>query len=136
MTDAVYYRYEDYLEGSGGFDVHGDYQPGPSRVRVHIVTFEVVKKTPKGAWVKHPSELDGSMQTYFIADRWFKKYANPTQEGARFDFIARKRYLIAVQERRIRDARVAIAAAELNDFEPGLKGLPTRLRFVHAWEQS
>lgn len=105
MSD-VYYRFEDELVGTGGFSMDGDYEPGPAYLRVKIVTFPVEKRTPKGAWVKL---YDG---TRFIADRWFCKFANPTVEGARADFIARKRRLIAIQTRRIRDAEEAIELAK------------------------
>lgn len=107
MTD-VYYRFQDRHVGTGSFDVDGDYTPGPSYVTVEVCTYEVDKKTPKGAWVWTDNGRE------FIADRWFCKYANPTLEGARADFIARKKKLIAVQTRRIHDAEEAIKLATEN----------------------
>jgi hypothetical protein len=115
MTGAVYYRFEDKLVGSGGFDIYGDYVPGPSYVKVEIVTFEVDRLTPKGAWVWLPTR--GSympMTRRFVCNGWYNKYANPTIEGARADFIARKKRLIAIQTRRVRDAQEAIDLAEAN----------------------
>lgn len=112
MTDAVYYRFEDELVGTGGFDIDGDYIPGPSYVRVRIVTFIVDKLTPKGAWVWLP--VDGCMTKRFVCNNWYSKYANPTVEGARKDFIARKKRLIDIQSRRIRNAQEAIELAEAN----------------------
>jgi len=109
-----YYRFEDDLVGTGGFDIDGDYIPGPSYVRVRVLTYEIAKRTPKGAWVRHPSPVDGSMQTYLILDHWHKKHANPTLEGARQDFIARKQRLIDVQTRRIKNAQEAIDLAKNN----------------------
>lgn len=129
MTD-VYYRFEDYLQGSGGYSMFtGEWEPGPSALRVQVQHYEVEKKTPNGAWIR-----DGAGERRFIADRWHKKFANPTLEGARQDFIARKRCLIFIQERRVRDARLAIATAEKNEFERDVAGLPRRLKRVHSWE--
>lgn len=129
MTD-VYYRYEDYLQSSGGYDMQGEWEPGPSVLRVRVVHYPVVKKTPKGAFI-----YDDVGKRRFICDNWYCKFANPTVEGARRDFIARKRKLIAVQERRIRDARLAIATAERNEFETrGLLGERRYLKRVHSWE--
>ena len=129
MTD-VYYRYEDFLQSSGGIDMCGEWEPGPSVLRVRVMQFDVVKKTPKGAWI------NGNGGKQFIADRWFNKFANPTLEGARQDFLARKRRLIAIQKRRIRDARLAIATAKKNQPEHGglLGEQLGYLKRVHAWE--
>lgn len=133
MTEeAVYYRFEDFLEGSGGYDIHGEWEPGPSSLRVQVVTFPVIKKTPKGAWIRV-----GGVGRQLVLDHWHRKFANPTLEGARRDFIARKRRLISIQEARIRDAKIAIATAERNEFED--RGLLSELRYlkrVHAWELS
>lgn len=127
---GFYYRYADFLESSGGYDMSGEWEPGPSVVRVQIEQFEVVKKTPKGAWI-----VDNNGDRRLILDHWFNKYANPTLDGARRDFIARKKKLIAIQEARIRDARLAIATAEKNIAETGgLAGLPTRLKRLYSWE--
>lgn len=105
MNDAVYYRYEDYLQSSGGYDMQGEWEPGPSVVRVQVLTYPIVRKTPKGAWVM----IDGEKR--FVADYWNKKHANPTSEGAKADFIARKKRLIAIQSARIRTAEQAIMIA-------------------------
>lgn len=113
-TGLVYYRFEDERVGTDGFDIYGDYIAGPSYLRVKIVTFEVDKLTPKGAWVWLPDPRDGAMTRRFVCNNWYSKYANPTVEGARADFIARKKRLIAIQSRRIRDAEEAIKLAEAN----------------------
>lgn len=129
MTEAVYYRYEDFLQGSGGYDMQGEWEPGPSVLRVQVRTFDILKRTPKGAWINGP---DGKQ---FICDNWFNKFANPTAEGARKDFIARKRRLIAIQERRIHDARLAIATAEKNvALGATWAGAPIVLKTVRSWE--
>lgn len=104
MTDT-YFRMEDYLESTGYCDVDGDFVPGKPNVKLRVLTYTVARKTPKGAW------LIVDCERRFIADRWFKKYANPTLEGARADFIARKERLIAVQMRRIHHAQDAVNQA-------------------------
>lgn len=125
MTD-VYYRYEDFLQGTGGWDVCGEWEPGPSVVRVQVLTYPVVRKTPKGAWIN----VDG--ETRFIADHWNKKHANPTSDGAKADFIARKKRLIAIQSHRIRNAEQAIAIAEQDRRVHGTRliGMPAILSMV------
>ena len=126
-TGLVYYRFEDELVGTGYFDIDGDYVPGPSYVRVKIATFNVDKVTPKGAWVWLPSrEGYMPMTRRFVCNSWYNKYANPTVEGARADFIARKKRLIAIQSRRIRDAEEAINLAETNR-ERSLYGAPIKV---------
>lgn len=111
MND-VYYRFVDDLVGTGGFDVDGDYVPGEPYVRVRIWSYDIVRRTPKGAWVL--TDETGVMSEHLILDRWHKKYANPTIEGARNDFIARKQRLIDIQTRRIRHAQEAIDLAKTN----------------------
>lgn len=129
MTE-FYYRYVDFLESSGGYDVTGEWEPGPSSLRVRIEQFEVVRKTPKGAWI-----IDNSGDRRLILDHWFNKFANPTLEGARRDFIARKKKLIAIQEARIRDAKLAVATAEKNVLEDsGIRGELRHLKRVYSWK--
>lgn len=120
-TGHVYYRFEDEHVGTGGFDIDGDYTPGPSYLRVKCVAFPVDRLTPKGAWI-----WDENWSRRFICNNWYSKYANPTIEGARTDFIARKRRLITIQSRRIRDAEQAIALAEANQ-ERSLYNAPIKV---------
>lgn len=131
MSDlGVYYRYDDFLESSGGYDQSGEWEPGPSSIRVAVRQYEIVKKTPKGAWI-----LNDMGERQLILDHWYCKFANPTLEGARQDFLARKRKLIAIAKRRIRDARIAVETVKRNEFETyGIRQKLGHLKRVYSWE--
>lgn len=100
----TWYRYEDYLEGTGYTDVSGEYVHTGSRVRVRCWSLKLIKRTPKGVVVEPP---EGGRR--FIADRWHRKYACPTRELAVESFVARKMRQAEIYEARALDARKAAA---------------------------
>lgn len=106
MTGDHWFRVEDRLVSGGGFDVHGDYQPGSSRVTVVVVKFPVVKYTPKGAWLRVGGERR------FVLREVRRRFAAPTMELATESFIARKKKQASIYETRVKHARRAIQMAE------------------------
>lgn len=104
MSDPeVYYRYEDRLQGTGGYDIMGEWEPGPSHVVVNLFKYPVLKHTPKGVWI---SQLGG--RPMFICQNWRKKFACPTIEEAKHSFIKRKERQAGIYEARAMNARKAI----------------------------
>lgn len=102
MSGAVWYRYEDYLEG----DEYSSY------VRVALRRYAVLKETPKGVWIMRGPGWYGRRARRFVLRDARKRFACPTPEEAAASFRARKE-----RQRRIYMHRVAHAeqALELID---------------------
>ena len=101
MSDPeLYYRFEDRLESSGGFDMWGEWEPGPSHPVIHLNTFPVLRHTPKGVWIR-----DHGGDRRFICNSWTKRYALPSIEEAKHSFIKRKERQAGIYEARARTAR-------------------------------
>ena len=112
----VYYRYEDYLQGTGGWDMQGEWEPGPSVIRIRVVEFKVLKVTPKGVWLK---VFDGKR---FVLNSAIKRFADPTLERALVSFRKRKERQASIYEARARNAREAIRRAEHGKLTTSLVG--------------
>lgn len=110
MTE-LYYRFEDRLEGSGGWDIMGEWESGPSRTVIHLNTFPVIRRTPKGVWIR---DCGGTPR--FICDNWVKRYALPSIDEAKHSFIKRKERQAGIYEARARTAREALALAHSDKF--------------------
>lgn len=113
QTSELYYRFEDHLEGSGGYDIHGEWEPGPSRTIVKLYSFEVRRHTPKGVWI-WDNHQNGAER--FICHTWTKRFALPSIEEAKLSFIKRKERQAGIYEARARTAREAIALAQANSY--------------------
>ena len=106
------YRYEDVMY-AGPVDEYGD-NSGPGELRVELREYEVVKTTPKGAWIRR-SSIDSKR---FVNLQARKKYACPTIEEAAESFRARKNAQI-----RINQARVVRAQRALHILDCGKEAL-------------
>lgn len=111
----VWYRYEQ-RDLAAPFDETGRM---PGRTTVELLTFEVVRRTPKGAWIARlfrTSNEFGGGGGFRGAERFVlasarRRYACPSRDEAMASFVARKRRQIAVYEARIARARVALMLA-------------------------
>lgn len=99
----TFYRFEDY-----GVSVGSEEFGFSSRRELSLREFQVIKETPKGAWI----------QMTFCGDKRFvrldarKQYACPTIELARQSFIARKKRQIKILTKQLRNAEEALGFAE------------------------
>jgi hypothetical protein len=100
----TYYRFEDYLQGTGGYDIHGEWEPGLAYVALRLQTFPVLKHTPKGVWIR-----DSGGARRFIFHIWRKRYALPSIDEAKTSFLRRKERQAGIYEARAKSARTAIA---------------------------
>jgi hypothetical protein len=107
----LYYRFEDHLESSGGYDVTGEWEPGPSRTVIRLLSFPLIRRTPKGVWIR-----DTGGGERFICHTWRKRYALPSIDEAKHSFIKRKERQAGIYEARARTAREALALAQANKF--------------------
>jgi hypothetical protein len=115
MTE-YYYRIEDYLESSGSWDMQGEWEPGPSRLRLRVEAFEVLKHTPKGVQLRVYGERR------FVLRDAYRRFACATLDEAKESFIARKEKQASIYEARARDARKAIVMCASNTLKPALFG--------------
>lgn len=76
------YRYQDW-QASGGVDEWG-YSLGPSKTYVSLMTFRIIRTTPKGVWINY-----GCTEKFVKLDAR-KRFACPTKEEALESFLARK----------------------------------------------
>ncbi len=108
MTAAVFgntytkwYRYTDSRVCGVGYD--GDVEWGNSQCKIYLQELEVLKETPKGAW------LNNHGTRRFVLRTAHKRFACPTKEEAKESFLARKRAHLRHLHRKVRDIEEAIA---------------------------
>ncbi|RUX60186.1 hypothetical protein [Mesorhizobium sp. M7A.F.Ca.CA.002.12.1.1] len=102
-----YYRYEDYLEGTGYTDVCGEHVHTGSRLRIRVHAFPVLKHTLKGVWLR-----GSGGEPRFVLHAANKRYADATVERALVSFKARKKRQQEIYEHRAKNAAEAIQLAE------------------------
>lgn len=115
----VLYRYVDrvFSRGVNEFD---DPLPGYT-LRVELREYQIVKRTPSGAWIyvgysfPIPLPLDGRDKR-FIRLTARKKFACETKEEAMESFRARKVRQIEILRARLRKAEDALEASKDSDF--------------------
>ncbi|ESX17859.1 hypothetical protein X766_15730 [Mesorhizobium sp. LSJC255A00] len=112
-----FYRYEDYLEGTGYTDVCGEYVHTGSRLRIRVHAFPVIKHTPKGVWLRGYGG-----EPRFVLHSAHKRYADATVERALVSFKARKLRQQQIYEARANNAAAAIKLAEHNQRSPSSFG--------------
>ena len=83
-SEEYLYRYDDYREHSGGFDVNGEPMSG-SRCRVSLEKYRILKHTPKGV------QINCWGVRKFVNLKARKRFACPTKEEAKKSFIDRKK---------------------------------------------
>lgn len=108
MTE-VWFRVEDTTY-SAGVDECGDPIPG-GPTRPNLLTVEVLRHTPCGAWVVGPHG-----ECKFVNLSWSKRYALPTVKEAIVSYQARKRRQIQLALATIRMAEEAMAYLDAKGF--------------------
>jgi len=101
MKDVLY-RYHDTL--CAPYLDEFDNPDGPSRVVVSLETYEILRKTPKGAWV----QCFGKDKFVLLAAK--KRFACPTKEEALKSFVARKS-----TQRRILSDKILVAESAIRE---------------------
>ena len=101
----TWYRYE--LQLSAGSCAE-DGNPGPAHFRVALITFKVVRETPKGVWLK-PEDCWVMVEPRFVLKAARKRYACPSEEEAFESYKARKLKRIKILEQLADRERRAIA---------------------------
>ncbi len=107
----IWYRYEDVAYS------HADMETGShsySTVEVELYEFEVVRVTPRGAWIamgpcSRFESIHGAARFVLASAR--KRFVHPTKKEAMASFVARKRRQIQIYEARIARARRALEKA-------------------------
>ena len=112
---AVWYRATETTTGTGYVDECGDWhRTGDSSVKILIEELEVLKRTPKGVWLKVDSyDIYGMAcrDKRFVLNESRKRFACPTIKEALDSFVARKERQAEIYEARARTARRAIKLA-------------------------
>lgn len=106
---SEFYRYEDtcYAPSVDEFNA----PLGKRHVVVALRRYEVLRATPKGAWI----DVWGAPKFVLLSAR--KRFACPTIEEAKASFIARKRRQIRVLSAQLHDAKIALSLAASDGFE-------------------
>lgn len=110
-----YYRYQEFRY-SHGVDQFDDPLPGYD-LRVNLLTFGVVKKTPKGVWICQTIDTGVFMGIHgikkFILNSARKKYACPTKADAINAFLARKLRQRKIVKKLLEDIEMSISQANI-----------------------
>lgn len=99
----IYYREQD----AQGWD---------GNARITLIEYRVVSRTPKGVWIV-PTWDWNEQHKRFVLDGEGKRFAYPTKEQARQNYIRRKRSEIAHTARQHDKAKYLLYLAE-NDAPP------------------
>lgn len=96
------YRYED-IDHAPAIDEWGSIiRYNTPSIRVHLSTYNVIKKTLKGKWISL-----GYGDKKFVLDKARKRFAHETKEAALISFIRRKETQIKIVERQLERAKIA-----------------------------
>lgn len=109
MTIQYLYRYDEILY-SFGLDQFDDPIPG-YRMELGLTEYEIVKRTPKGAWIRYPLFSLYEDEKKFVLLTARKKFACETKEEALKSFAARKNRQIAILEAKLKVAKEALQRA-------------------------
>lgn len=101
----TYYRYEGGPIWEGG------------TMFIYLIRFNVVKRTPKGAWIIQVESWKPKRR--FVLDGDGKRYAYPTQEAALNSFRRRKESQISRLNIQLTCAKAALRRALEPGFAPG-----------------
>lgn len=118
MSEKEYlYRYEESTI-LRGLDRWEDPLPGYV-LKLYLQKFEILKRTPKGAWIKLYEFSFDEKDKKFVLLTARKKFACKTKDEALESFKARKRRQIEILDRRLKKAKLALELAEERNFEAG-----------------
>lgn len=88
-----------------------------------LETFNVLKRTPRGAWIYDTDRR----KRRFILDDSKKRFAYPTKDEAKTSFLARKARQVGILEAQLKNIRASIQA--LNEDRIG-----DRTRSFYYWD--
>ena len=100
----ILYRYEGYILEEGYLYEDGSYRP--PLVEVRLQRFFVIRRTPKGAWIRY---YTGKQKFVLLTAR--KRFACQTIEEARVSFIARKKRQICLLTHTLEAAKAELSKA-------------------------
>ena len=107
MKETFYFRLEEMALWEGG------------EMRINLIRYRLVRKTPKGAWIHRICSYGGaSGKDRFVLDGPGKRHAHVSIEEAKDSFIARKRRQIALLETNLTFAKAAMKFATSEEFAP------------------
>lgn len=98
----VWYRYEDKTYAPFYVDYYGIECNAEPILKVRLITYEVLRTTPKGVWLC-------DWRKRFVLRGSHKRFACPTIEEAKESFIARKQKQIVIHQAVVRRAKKALA---------------------------
>jgi len=78
------------------------------RVRVQEIIYDFVKETPKGYWI------DWWGEKKWVSKTAKKRWAYPTKNEAKINFVARKNRQIEILTYRLKDAKDALYYADID----------------------
>lgn len=107
MDEKVWYRFESRLVAAGVDEWENPL--GPPSVDLYCYEVEVIKHTPKGAWLRDLNDPRGKR---FVLRGARRRWACPTLQEARESFIARKRRQINILRSQVHYAKEAKRMAE------------------------
>jgi hypothetical protein len=117
-ASELMYRYEDVMYAAA----YDDTGRAPGTLKVELRTYEVVRRTDKGCWIRGcflgangMYAITGSERFVLLTAR--KRFACPTLDEARASFIARKRRQAGIYKSRMERALTAIAQLGPNSDE-------------------
>ena len=122
---GYYYRYYEQIDYDPYFSGLELYR---GTVRLECTKYPVVRKTPKGAWIRRWS---GSNPETFVLDSSPKKVAWPTKKEAAAHFITRKKNQVMLLTRQLARAQEALYTAA-EKFEVRDITRPVTLREIYG----
>ena len=107
LKHEKFYRYEDKRHCSiDEFDdINGSY------VKIYLLQYDVIKKTPKGVWISYSLDFNGNYKKFILLTAR-KKYANSTKEKALNDYLYRKKRQVQILKSRLNNAKDALYEGE------------------------
>lgn len=108
-----FYRYKENASTSVSYDIWGEIVPSYSlpKVYLNLLTYILVKETPKGFWIK--SEEYWSEDKFWIFKTSKKKFAYPSKKEAVIGFLFKKKSHIKILENRLYIAQSAKRQIEM-----------------------
>ncbi len=123
MTVEYLYRADDtIIDSVAVYDMEGDFshhiRKSNPEVSFHISQHEIIRRTPKGVWIKDPVTL----QPKFILLTANKRWAAETVEQAVRDLFERRKSQVQLLSGQLRRAE-----ASLNELANDLPGIAAKL---------